>query len=77
VLAGDDPVMMLSAPIPSTGKELTKADLKIDNIGAFEVNKEFAPVPLAWLPETGAEPVRLNVNGGAIALGHPFGASGA
>lgn len=77
VLAGDDPVMMLSAPIPATGKALAKAGLKIGDIGAFEVDEAFAPVPLASLAETGAEPLRLNVNGGAIALGHPLGASGA
>ncbi len=77
VLAGDDPVMMLGAPIPATAKALAKAGLSIDEIGAFEVNEAFAPVPLAWLAETGADEKRLNVNGGAIAIGHPLGGSGA
>jgi acetyl-CoA acyltransferase len=77
VLAGDDPVMMLSAPIPATHKALQRSGLSIADIGAFEVNEAFAPVPLAWLAETGAEEVRLNVHGGAIAIGHPLGASGA
>jgi acetyl-CoA acyltransferase len=77
VLAGDDPVMMLGAPIPATAKALARSGLGIDDIGAFEVNEAFAPVPLAWLAETGADPARLNVHGGAIAIGHPLGASGA
>ncbi|MER6992287.1 acetyl-CoA C-acyltransferase [Saccharopolyspora hirsuta] len=77
VLAGDDPVMMLSAPWPATHKALRKAGLGIDDIGAFEVNEAFAPVPLAWLAETGADPARLNPLGGAIAVGHPLGGSGA
>jgi acetyl-CoA acyltransferase len=77
VLAGDDPVMMLSAPIPATHKALKKSGLSIDDIGAFEVNEAFAPVPMAWLAETGADESRLNVNGGAIAIGHPLGGSGA
>jgi acetyl-CoA acyltransferase len=77
VLAGDDPVMMLSAPIPATRKALAKAGLRIDEIGVFEVNEAFAPVPLAWLIESGAGEKALNPNGGAIALGHPLGASGA
>ncbi|MFI0466631.1 thiolase family protein [Saccharopolyspora sp. 5N102] len=77
VLAGDDPVMMLSAPWPATLKALRKAGLGIDDIGAFEVNEAFAPVPLAWLAETGADPARLNPLGGAIAVGHPLGGSGA
>ena len=77
VLAADDPVMMLGAPIPATRKALAKAGLRIEDIGAFEVNEAFSPVPLAWLAETGADPSRLNVNGGAIAIGHPLGASGA
>lgn len=76
-LAGDDPVLMLTAPIPATEKVLRRAGLSIDDIGAFEVNEAFAPVPLAWLAETGADPERLNPRGGAIALGHPLGASGA
>ncbi|HSZ40449.1 MAG TPA: thiolase family protein [Trebonia sp.] len=77
VLAADDPVIMLTAPIPATKKALDRSGLKIDEIGAFEVNEAFAPVPLAWLTELGADPARLNVNGGAIALGHPLGGSGA
>ena len=77
VLAGDDPVMMLGAPIPATAKALSRSGLSIEDIGAFEVNEAFAPVPLAWLAETGADPGRLNVHGGAIAIGHPLGASGA
>ncbi|GAA0629730.1 thiolase family protein [Sporichthya brevicatena] len=77
VLAGDDPVIMLTAPIPATQKALTKSGLKISDIGAFEVNEAFAPVPLAWLQELGADPAALNPNGGAIALGHPLGGSGA
>jgi acetyl-CoA acyltransferase len=77
VLAGDDPVMMLSAPIPATQKALTRSGLKADEIGAFEVNEAFAPVPMAWLKEIGADPKALNPNGGAIALGHPLGGSGA
>jgi acetyl-CoA acyltransferase len=77
VLAGDDPVMMLSAPIPATHRALKKSGLSIDDIGVFEVNEAFAPVPLAWLAETGADPGRLNPGGGAIAIGHPLGASGA
>jgi acetyl-CoA acyltransferase len=77
VLAGDDPIMMLTAPIPATRKLLDKSGLSISDIGAFEVNEAFAPVPMAWLKETGADEKRLNVNGGAIALGHPLGGSGA
>jgi len=77
VLAGDDPVMMLGAPIPATHKALAKSGLSIDDIGVFEVNEAFAPVPLAWLAETGADERKLNPNGGAIAMGHPLGASGA
>ena len=77
VLAADDPVIMLTAPIPATRKALRKSGLRIDEIGAFEVNEAFAPVPLAWLAEIGADPKALNPNGGAIALGHPLGASGA
>jgi acetyl-CoA acyltransferase len=77
VLAGDDPVIMLTAPIPATAKALVKSGLAIDQIGAFEVNEAFAPVPMAWLAEIGAAEKALNVNGGAIALGHPLGGSGA
>lgn len=76
-VVGGDPVMMLTAPIPATEKVLHRAALSIDDIGAYEVNEAFAPVPLAWLAETGADPDRLNPLGGAIALGHPLGASGA
>ncbi|MGY1690154.1 thiolase family protein [Geodermatophilus sp. SYSU D01105] len=77
VMAGDDPVIMLTAPIPATQKVLQRSGLSIDDIGAFEVNEAFAPVPLAWQAETGAPLDRLNPRGGAIALGHPLGASGA
>jgi acetyl-CoA acyltransferase len=76
-LAGDDPVMMLSAPIPATAKVLTKSGLSIKEIGAYEINEAFAPVPLAWLSETGADADKLNPLGGAIAIGHPLGGSGA
>ena len=77
VLAGDDPVTMLTGPIPATAKALARSGLSIDEIGVFEVNEAFASVPLAWLAETGADPKRLNPLGGAIALGHPLGGSGA
>jgi acetyl-CoA acyltransferase len=77
VVAAADPVIMLTAPIPATVKALAKAGLTLDEIGVYEVNEAFAPVPLAWLAETGADPSRLNPRGGAIALGHPLGASGA
>jgi acetyl-CoA acyltransferase len=77
VVAGDDPIIMLTAPIPATRKALLKSGLRIDEIGAFEVNEAFASVPLAWLAEIGADAKALNVNGGAIALGHPLGGSGA
>jgi acetyl-CoA C-acetyltransferase len=76
-LIGHDPVIMLEAPLPATERALKKAGMKIDDIDLFEVNEAFASVPLAWLVATGADPERLNVNGGAIALGHPLGASGA
>ncbi|HWT13765.1 MAG TPA: acetyl-CoA C-acetyltransferase [Allosphingosinicella sp.] len=76
VTAGD-PVIMLEEPIPATRKALARAGLGIADIDLYEVNEAFASVPLAWLKETGADPERLNVNGGAIALGHPLGASGA
>ena len=76
-LAGDDPNIMLTAPIPATRKALDRAGLAIGDIGAYEVSEAFASVPLAWLEETGADPGRLNPCGGAIALGHPLGASGA
>lgn len=77
VLAGADPVIMLTGPIPATAKALKKSGLSIDDIGVFEINEAFASVPLAWLQETGADINRLNPNGGAIALGHPLGGSGA
>jgi len=77
VLAADDPVVMLTAPIPATRKALAKSGLSLADIGVFEVNEAFAPVPLAWLAEIGADPAKLNPNGGAIALGHPLGGSGA
>ena len=77
VLAADDPVIMLTAPIPATKKALVKSGLRLSEIGAFEVNEAFAPVPLAWLAEIGADAKTLNPNGGAIALGHPLGGSGA
>jgi acetyl-CoA acyltransferase len=75
-LAGDDPVMMLTAIIPATRKLLRRAGLPLDRIDSFEVNEAFASVVLAWLKETGADPARVNPWGGAIALGHPVGASG-
>jgi acetyl-CoA acyltransferase len=75
-LAGDDPVMMLTAIIPATRKLLRRADLALDRIDSFEVNEAFASVVLAWLKDTGADPARVNPWGGAIALGHPVGASG-
>jgi acetyl-CoA acyltransferase len=77
VVAADDPVIVLTAPIPATAKVLRRAGLTLGDIGVYEVNEAFAPVPLAWLAETGADPARLNPRGGAIALGHPLGASGA
>ncbi|MFF0011513.1 thiolase family protein [Streptomyces sp. NPDC005374] len=76
-VSGADPIMMLTGPIPATEKVLRRAGLSIDDIGVFEVNEAFAPVPLAWLAETGADPERLNPLGGAIAVGHPLGGSGA
>jgi len=76
-LAGDDPVIMLTGPIPATAKVLKKSGLSINDIGAFEINEAFAPVPMAWLAETGADPKALNPLGGAIAIGHPLGGSGA
>jgi len=76
-VVGHDPVIMLEGPVPATPVALRRARLKIDDIDLFEVNEAFASVPLAWLQATGADPARLNVNGGAIALGHPLGASGA
>jgi acetyl-CoA C-acetyltransferase len=75
VTAGD-PVIMLEEPIPATQKALARAGMAIGDIDLYEVNEAFAPVPLAWLQAIGADPAKLNVNGGAIALGHPLGASG-
>ncbi|MCV7202575.1 acetyl-CoA acetyltransferase [Mycolicibacterium peregrinum] len=77
VVTGADPVLMLTGPIPATEKVLHKAGVRLDDVGVFEVNEAFAPVPLAWLAETGADEAKLNPLGGAIALGHPLGASGA
>lgn len=76
-LAGVDPVTMLTGPIPSTRKVLEKSGLSVDDIDLFEVNEAFAPVVLAWQKEIGADLAKTNVNGGAIALGHPLGCSGA
>lgn len=76
VTAGD-PVIMLMEPVPATRKVLERAGRTIDDIDLYEVNEAFASVPMAWLHETGADPAKLNVNGGAIALGHPLGATGA
>lgn len=77
VVAGDDPVMVLTAPIPATAKLLKRSGVALEDIGVYEINEAFATVPLAWLAETGADPARLNPLGGAIAVGHPLGASGA
>jgi acetyl-CoA acyltransferase len=76
VLAAADPVIMLTAPIPATEKALKRSGLAIGDIGAVEINEAFAPVPLAWLAEIGADPSVVNARGGAIALGHPLGGSG-
>jgi acetyl-CoA C-acetyltransferase len=73
---GGDPVIMLEAPLPATQHALKKAGMKIGDIDLFEINEAFASVPLAWLQITGADPARMNINGGAIALGHPLGSSG-
>ena len=77
VVVGDDPVLMLTAPIPATRKVLARSGLSLSDIGVFEINEAFASVPLAWLAEIGAEEKTLNPLGGAIALGHPLGGSGA
>jgi acetyl-CoA C-acetyltransferase len=74
---GADPVLMLTGPIPATRYALDKTGLSIDDIDVVEINEAFAPVVLAWIKETGADPAKVNPNGGAIALGHPLGASGA
>jgi len=76
-LAGDDPIFMLTAPIPATYKVLKKSGLTLDQMDLVEINEAFASVPLAWQRETGADMERVNVNGGAVAIGHPLGASGA
>ncbi|HXZ04654.1 MAG TPA: thiolase family protein [Ktedonobacteraceae bacterium] len=76
-LAGDNPILMLTAPIPATYKVLKKAELTLDQIDLVEINEAFASVPLAWQRETRADMQRVNVNGGAVAIGHPLGASGA
>lgn len=76
-VVGDDPVYMLTGPIPATQAALKRSGLSIDDIDAFEINEAFAPVVLAWARETGASLEKTNVNGGAIALGHPLGATGA
>jgi acetyl-CoA C-acetyltransferase len=76
-LTGDDPVYMLTAPIPATRKALAKAGLTVGDIAVTEINEAFAPVPLAWLRELDADPATTNPNGGAIALGHPLGGTGA
>ncbi|MFI7667767.1 thiolase family protein [Nocardia sp. NPDC049526] len=76
-VTGADPVLMLTGPIPATEKVLRKAGVGLSEVGVFEVNEAFAPIPLAWLAETGADPDLLNPLGGAIALGHPLGGSGA
>jgi acetyl-CoA C-acetyltransferase len=76
-VTGGDPVIMLEEPLFATDRALRRAGMTIDDIDLFEINEAFAPVPLAWLAHTHADPAKLNVNGGAIALGHPLGASGA
>jgi acetyl-CoA acyltransferase len=76
-LAGADPILMLTAPIPATKKLLERAGLALDEIDLIEINEAFASVVLAWRRELGADLSRVNVNGGAIAIGHPLGASGA
>lgn len=75
-VVGGDPVVMLEAPVPATARALKISGMRIEEIDLYEINEAFASVPLAWLQATGADPERLNVNGGAIALGHPLGASG-
>jgi acetyl-CoA acyltransferase len=75
-VVGDDPLLMLTGPIPATRKVLDRSGLSLDDIDAYEVNEAFAPVPLAWAAEFGADPARLNPRGGAIALGHALGSSG-
>jgi acetyl-CoA C-acetyltransferase len=72
----DDPIFMLTAPIPATAYALRKSGMRLDQIDAIEINEAFACVVLAWVKETGADPARVNPSGGAIALGHPIGATG-
>ena len=74
---GDDPIMMLGGPIPASHKVLKATNLNINDIDLYEVNEAFAPVPLSWAIELKADISKLNVNGGAMALGHPLGATGA
>ena len=76
-VVGSDPTLMLTGPIEATKQALKKAGLSVEDIDIFEVNEAFAPVPMCWLEEIKADPQKLNPNGGAIALGHPLGASGA
>ena len=73
---GDDPVWMLTAPIPATARAMKRSGMNLQDIDLVEINEAFAPVPMAWLHETGYPHARINVNGGAIALGHPLGATG-
>ena len=73
---GSDPTLMLTGPIAATRKVLAQAGLTLDDIDLFEINEAFAPVPMVWMKELGVSAERLNVNGGAIAIGHPIGASG-
>jgi len=73
---GEDPIRMLSAPIPATKYALEKAGMTMDDIDLVEINEAFASVPLAWMKELDVDPAKVNVNGGAIALGHPLGATG-
>jgi acetyl-CoA acetyltransferase len=77
VVTGSDPVLMLTGPIPATEALLKRSGVAVGDIGAFEVNEAFASVPLAWLTDIGADPERTNAQGGAIALGHPLGGTGA
>jgi acetyl-CoA C-acetyltransferase len=76
-VTGGDPVVMLEEPLFGTERALKRSGIKIEDIDLYEVNEAFAPVPLAWLQHIGADPAKLNINGGAIALGHPLGGSGA
>ncbi len=76
-VVGSDPTLMLTGPIEATRKVLKRAELTLDDMDMYEINEAFAPVPLAWMKELNADPNKLNPNGGAIALGHPLGATGA